>query len=134
MLSITELIDKLTNSNTWNNVFTDPLKMGLLMSAIIILIIFLMFRNFSNDSEDSPGFFNVLLRTAVYVSVANLAMIFLFHSSLATKLEEKNKSESDKKVIQSALTNQQPATAYIALPAAVPTVAVATEPAPAVSV
>jgi len=102
MIQFGEIFKKLTSSKTYTSVFTDPLKVALLMTAIILLIVYLMFKDEVDEDTSSSGFFNALIKTAVYVAVANLFMIFVFHGSLSGKLAEKQKSENDRDVIEAA--------------------------------
>jgi hypothetical protein len=124
MIKFTELFDKLTNSSTWTNIFTDPLKMAIFMTAVILLIVFLMIKD---DLSEDGNFLNIMIKTAVYVSVANLAFLFVFHGSLAGKLEEKHKSANDQKVINATL-EVQPAPPVMPVTPITPVISVSAVP------
>lgn len=108
--------------------------MALLMTATILLIIYLMFRN--DIDEESGEFFNIMIKTAIYVAVANLAFLFIFHGSVSGKIEDRHKSANDAAVVQHT-TATLPSVMPVVQPVAVQPVAVQpvaarpTVPAPA---
>jgi hypothetical protein len=108
MIQFGEIFKTLTSSKTYTSVFTDPLKVALLMTAIILLIVYLMFKDEIDDDTSSSGFFTVLIKTAVYVAVANLFMLFVFHGSLSGKLADNAKSKGDDDVVKATIQPTMP--------------------------
>ena len=106
MISFSDIYNKLTNSETWTKLFTDPLKMSLLMAASILVIIYLLIRT-ELDPEGS-GMLNIMGKAAVYISVAMLAGLFIFHGSLQGKIEDRFKSKNDENVVKQTLEPVEP--------------------------
>jgi hypothetical protein len=120
MIQFGEIFKTLTSSKTYTSVFTDPLKVALLMTAIILLIVYLMFKDEIDEDTSSSGFFSILIKTAVYVAVANLFMVFVFHGSLSGKLADNAKSKGDEDVIKAATAPTMPVFTPVALATTLP--------------
>jgi purine-cytosine permease-like protein len=101
--SLEKFFNDFANSST-SRIINNPVYTAVLIVVIVILIVYVMFRTEIN--EDEYSFWNLLIRTGVYLTIPLMGIMFVHYNNVKREFEKKYENKGYAEVVGAAIKNQ----------------------------